>query len=145
MHVRNKLDIDASPQIVWAWLTHATLWPTWYDNADNVCILDGSAAGLELGSMFRWKTMGITVKCTVVENIVNERLAWSGRAYGIDVYHAWVLAPLTSGCSVLTEETQRGLLARLGKMYLPAKMYSAHQLWLECLQAKACSGLPPAV
>ncbi|MFQ3324789.1 MAG: hypothetical protein ACI90U_002620 [Pseudomonadales bacterium] len=110
IRVRNNLDIDASRQVVWAWLTHATLWPTWYENAENVCILDGSAVGLEIGSTFRWKIMGITVKCMVVEYIINERLAWSGRAYGIDVYHSWVLAPLTSGCSVITEETQRCLL-----------------------------------
>jgi uncharacterized protein YndB with AHSA1/START domain len=142
IHVRNELDIDATPERLWAWLIHATLWPTWYKHAANVISLNGAGSSLEMGSTFSWRTMGITVKCTVVEYVANERIAWTGRAYGIDVYHAWVLTPLTSGCNVLTEETQRGFLAGLGRMFLPAKMHKAHQLWLECLQDKARSGLP---
>ena len=145
VHVRNELDMDVPQEHVWAWLIHATLWPAWYENSSQVKILNGSAPILKKGSKFRWKTMGTAVNCTVVEYAPNERIAWSGRAYGVDVYHAWVLAPSSRGCRVLTEETQRGLLASLGKIVLPKQMHKAHQLWLESLEAKAHCGLPPMV
>ena len=149
IHVQNELEMGESPERIWAWLTHATHWPTWYANAANVQILDSpepaiksSEPKLEKDAQFRWKTMGITVNCRVVEFVANERIAWSGRAYGIDVYHAWILMPSDQGCRVQTEETQRGLLAGLGKGFLPNQMFKAHQLWLECLKSKAQSGLP---
>jgi hypothetical protein len=143
VHVRNELVTAEEQEKVWAWLIRATLWPVWYENAANVRILEGAGPNLEKGVRFKWKTMGITVNCTVVEYVPNERIAWTGRAFGIDVYHAWVLIPLEQGCCVLTEETQRGLIARLAKSFISNGMYNAHQLWLEGLKAKAHSGLPP--
>ena len=142
LHIQNELNIEATPERVWAWLIHATLWPTWYENSKDVIILSGSKSHLEMNSVFSWKTMGINVNCTVVEYIPNERIAWSGRVYGIDIYHAWVLDSLESGCGVLTEETQRGLLVVIGKRFLSDKIFNAHQLWLKCLEEKALSGLP---
>jgi len=44
---------------------------------------------------------------------------------------------------VLTEETQNGWLARLGKLLMPNRMAANHQLWLEGLSARGESG-PPA-
>jgi len=141
IHVRNELEVDGAQEHVWAWLIRATLWPTWYANAANVKILNSEGPDLEKNSRFRWKTMGAAVNCKVVEYIPNERIAWSGRAYGIDVYHAWALMPSKGGCRVLTEETQRGLFASLSKGFLPNRMFRAHQLWLECIETKAKSGM----
>jgi uncharacterized protein YndB with AHSA1/START domain len=143
IHVRNELDMAASPEHVWAWLTRPTLWPDWYLNSANVEILEGPAPELGDGTRFRWKTFGITIGSTVLECVPNERVAWEAQAFGIDVYHAWVLRPSPKGCHVLTEETQHGWLARLGKLFMPNRMYKYHQLWLEALESKAREGLPP--
>ena len=144
VHVRNELDMDAAPERVWSWLVRASLWPTWYVNSANVTILDGSGPDLQKGTRFRWKTFGVTITSTVLEYVTGERIAWDAHAFGIDAYHAWVLQPSTKGCHVLTEETQHGWLARLGKLFMPNRMYTFHQLWLEGLAAKAHAGLPPA-
>ena len=144
IHVRNELNMTATPSLVWAWLVRAPLWPNWYENASDVRIA-GPEEDLTDGSRFRWKTMGITVSCKVTEYIFEERIAWSGRAFGIEVHHAWVLTPSNLGCKVLTEETQRGWPAILGKLFLlPRQMHAAHQLWLEGLQCQAQSGSPPS-
>jgi len=142
IHVRNELDMAARQECVWAWLTHATLWPTWYNNSANVQILEGTGPALQKGSRFRWKTFGVTITSTVSEYVPNERIAWDAHALGIDAYHAWVLRPSARGCSVITEETQKGWLARLGKLLMPKRMYNFHQLWLEELEAKARGGKP---
>ena len=83
------------------------------------------------------------ITSTVREYVPGERIAWDAHAFGIDVYHAWVLQPSVHGCHVLTEETQHGWLARLGKLFMPNRMYTFHQLWLEELATKARAGLPP--
>lgn len=143
IHVRNELDIAGSPECVWAWLTRATLWPTWYVNSANVKILEGDGPDLKKGTRFRWKTFGVTITSTVLEYVPNERIAWNAHAFGLDVYHAWVLEPSAKGCRVLTEETQHGWLARLSKLIMPNRMYQYHQIWLEGLGAKARAGLLP--
>lgn len=144
VHVRNELDMAAAPKRVWAWLIRATLWPTWYVNSANVKIFEGTGLDLQKGTRFRWKTFGVTITSTVLEYVPRERIAWGAHAFGIDAYHAWVLQPSARGCQVVTEETQRGWLARLGKLFMPNRMYKFHQLWLEGLATKAHTGLPPA-
>lgn len=145
VHVRNELDMAATQHHVWAWLIRATLWPAWYINSANVEILEGPGPNLGKGTRFRWKTFGIMITSTVREYVPNERIAWDAHAFGIDVYHAWVLQSSARGCLVLTEEAQRGWIARLGKLLMPNRMYKFHQLWLEGLESKACAGLPPDV
>lgn len=145
VHVCNELDMAAEQKHVWAWLTRATLWPTWYINSANVKILEGTGPDLHQGTRFRWTTFGVTITSTVIECVPGERIAWDARALGVDAYHAWVLQPSSQGCHVLTEETQHGWLARSGKLLMPNRMYKFHQLWLEGLANKARLGFPPAV
>ena len=120
-----------------------TLWPTWYVNAAHVRILQGSGPDLALGTKFRWKTFDVTITSTVLEFVPYERIAWDAHALGIEVYHAWVLQPTQQGCHVLTEETQHGWLARLGKLIMPNRMHKYHQIWLESLARQSRAGLPP--
>ena len=143
IHVRNELDMAAPPERVWAWLIRTPLWPAWYFNSSNVKIISGIDQDLREGSRFHWKTFGVSLVSTVREYVPNERIAWDARAFGVDAYHAWVLRPSARGCHVLTEETQHGLIARLGKLFMPNRMYKYHQLWLEALAGKAGAGLPP--
>jgi uncharacterized protein YndB with AHSA1/START domain len=143
IHIRNELDMAASQENVWAWLTRLTLWPTWYVNSANMKILEGSGPDLKEAIRFRCKTFGVTITSMVLEYVPNERIAWDGHALGIDVYHAWVLVRSATVCRVLTEETQHGWLARLGKLLMPNRMHRFHQVWLEELERKAQAGLPP--
>jgi len=143
VHIRNELDMDADPEYVWAWLIRAKLWPTWYNNSANVEIIRGSGPDLAEDTRFRWKTFGVTITSTVREFVPGQRIAWDAHAFGLDVYHAWVLQPSSKGCHVLTEETQHGFIARLGALFMPSRMYKFHQIWLEGLERQAQKGLPP--
>ena len=105
-------------------------------------ILEGPQPDLAPGTRFRWLTFGVRIESVVREFEPCERLAWDARAPGIRAYHAWLLTRTDSGCHVLTEETQHGFLARLGKFFLPNRMYRGHQLWLDRLEQKAREGLP---
>lgn len=145
VHVRNELAMSAPVARVWAWLIRAQLWPTWYENSANVQFLEGPPPDLALGTRFRWRTFSVTVESTVVEFIPMERIAWDARTLGLEAYHAWVLRETPEGCHVVTEETQRGSLARLGDLVLPNRMSKHHQIWLERMEIQARAGFPPPV
>jgi hypothetical protein len=134
--------MSAKPEDVWAWLLRAVRWPTWYPNCSNVRLEDSPKPDLAPGVHFRWRTNGVSLRSHVMEFEPCQRLDWDARGIGVHAYHAWLIEPRPSGCWVLTEETQLGWLARLGKLLMPNKMSRVHQLWLERLQAMAVEGPP---
>jgi len=126
----------AAPDKIWMALIDAKSWPQWYPNARRVEILSNEKQ-LSPGARFRWTTFGARIVSDVVEFIPNERIAWTGKAFGIDVYHAWLITPSANGAHVLTEETQYGALARLAAALAPKRMHRFHQIWLERLEVRA--------
>lgn len=142
-HVSNEIVVKAAPGVVWAWLVRAGDWPDWYPNSSNVRI-EGGGPNLRPGVAFSWRTFGVSVACTVREFVPYERIAWDGAGLLIDIYHAWLVTPQPGGCHVLTEENQHGLAARAQAIFMPRRMFTGHQLWLERLKAKAEAGLPAA-
>ena len=144
IHVRNEISVASSPQNVWMWLVRAQLWPTWYPNSDNIKFLNGKSPDLAVNTTFQWKTFGITIKSTVREFVPFERLAWDARGAGLTAYHAWLIQSKNEGTHIITEETEKGWFARLGKVLRPKRVEQIHQVWLERLAEKAMTGLPPA-
>ena len=111
VHVSNEIEISAPPEIIWAWLVRASLWSEWYPTVRGVTIAGGKS-DLDLGSKFTWRIFGVTLSSTVEEFVPHERLAWSAQFEGVDAYHAWLIERKPTGCRVLTEENQKGWLAR---------------------------------
>lgn len=132
VHVRNSLAIAAPAAAVWKALVRVPDWPKFYNNASNTAIA-GGASELAANSRFRWRSFGVDLDTEVVEFVAGERIAWLARGLGVEAYHAWAIAPTAAGCDVLTEETQYGILARLGALVMPGRMHTQHQLWLEGL------------
>jgi hypothetical protein len=133
VHVVNSLDMAAAPDAVWRVLIRAPDWPGFYANASNVAVA-GGAAELSAGADFTWRTFGVDLKTQVREFEPPSHIAWLATAPGIEAYHAWLITPAPGGgCRVLTEETQRGLVARAGRMIFPGRMELWHQRWLEGL------------
>ena len=143
-HAVNELQIPAEPEVVWAWLCRADLWPSYYSNARRVKHLEGPWPEIELGSRWRWLTFGAFVTSELVEYQPKQRLAWSAKELGGRGHHGWVLRRQAGGTFVRTEETQRGLGIRLAKPALRPLMVRFHQRWLEGLSRVASEGAPPA-
>ena len=143
VHVSNEIEISAPPEIIWAWLVRASLWSEWYPTVRGVTIAGGKS-DLDLGSKFTWRIFGVTLSSTVEEFVPHERLAWSAQFEGVDAYHAWLIERKPTGCRVLTEENQKGWLARLNKLLRPSNVSYYHYVWLEALKSKAEKGYPPS-
>ncbi|WP_256469395.1 SRPBCC domain-containing protein [Agarivorans sediminis] len=138
MHVKNQLDISASPEDIWSNLVHAPDWPTWRRNTTSVQIIDGNGQALSKGAIFYWQTPLTTIKGTVVEFTPNKRLAWKGEIGTSDMYHAWVLQPSNKGCKVITEATQRNGITWLSKYFMANKIQAYHRKWLEQIKQQVC-------
>jgi uncharacterized protein YndB with AHSA1/START domain len=134
--VSNEITIAAPPSAVWAWLINATRWPEWYPNSSAVRTESGRPT-LSPGERFTWRTFGVQVRSAVREFVPEERIAWDGTGFQLDVYHAWLVEKRTGGCWVLTEENQNGLAARVQALMMPNRMYRGHALWLTRLKAQA--------
>ncbi len=136
VHCINELEISAPPQAIWAQLIRAAEWPDWYANSAKVRI-EGGARDLSSGARFTWRTFGVDLTTEVLEFVPGERIAWLAKASGVAAYHAWLITPTAAGCRVLTEETQHGLIARVGRLIFPSRMERWHQVWLEGLAMRA--------
>ncbi|WEJ99124.1 MAG: hypothetical protein P0Y59_19600 [Candidatus Sphingomonas phytovorans] len=134
IHVVNRLDSATAPEIVWRRLIHAAGWPAIYANASDVAI-EGGGADLFAGALFTWKTFGVALRSEVREFEPETRIAWLAKGIGVTAYHAWLIVPTASGCMILTEETQYGLVSRAGRLLFPTRMERWHQKWLEALAA----------
>ena len=142
VYTLNQLAVSAPPERVWAWLVRPGAWPSYYGNASNVRFVDGGGPELRLGSVFRWRTFGVTVETIVTELVPNERLTWTGKTAGGTGCHGWVIVGTATGCQVVTEETQRGIVPSLGRWFLCRGLLSQHQRWLEGLARVAAGGSP---
>jgi uncharacterized protein YndB with AHSA1/START domain len=143
VHVTNEIVSPAPAEALWAWLVRAALWPAWYENSSGVEFPEGGGPDLAPGTVFRWRTFGVSITSRVKEFVAPERIAWSARGMGVDAYHAWLLEPRADGCRILTEETQHGWLARTGSLVMPRRMEKYHQVWIEALSRQAQAGPPP--
>ncbi|MBD5654154.1 MAG: hypothetical protein IAI50_03110, partial [Candidatus Eremiobacteraeota bacterium] len=67
LYVRNRLDMDASVEAVWASLVAAPLWPTWFPNATAVALPAGRDI-LEASMKFSWSQSGVRLASDVREH-----------------------------------------------------------------------------
>jgi Polyketide cyclase / dehydrase and lipid transport len=141
VYARNEIAIAAAPERVWRWLIRAAGWPSWYSNSRNVKFLSGAPPDLAPGTEFRWKTFGATIISRVIVLEPPRELGWNARGI-LSAYHGWEIVPDASGCRVITEECQNGILPRLASWYLIPMLLRGHQKWIESLKSRAESGDP---
>jgi len=133
--------IDAPIENVWQWLIAAPLWPTWFRNAANVRLDSGNLLSSDV--RFRWSQTGVALDSTVQEFAPFERLAWFAKSPLVRAYHTWDLREIGGRTSVVTDETQQGIMPTLLGFALRGQMLKLHDLWLAELGKKAAQGPPP--
>jgi len=125
----NEADVDARPEVAWAWLTRADLWSTWFPRAEHVRFEHGGPS-LSVGTVVVWEMLGSTIRVTVVRAEPPNVLAWEGGAGGVHAYHAWLIEPRGDGAHVVTVESERGVLPALAGWAFKGKLRKAHDEWL---------------
>ena len=137
VYVFNELHTQKSPEAIWEVLIDALVWPEFYKNCKRPA-LDAGHERLQAGTTFHWTTFGVRVHTTIEEFEPHERLAWRGvTPGGGSAYHGWVIEKTATGCRIVTEETQRGVVPWLGRWFLRGAMHKQHQRWFEGLAGAA--------
>ncbi len=138
-HVVNEL-VTATPRAtLWRRLVDAENWPMLYANAKRVEITSGRKL-LEAGAAFAWTSFSLRLKSEVLACEPERFLAWRAMGLGVDALHWWRLDDHLEGVRIVTEETQIGWMARLGKAFIPRDLKRQHQKWLEGLATGKISG-----
>ena len=133
----NELRTTLDAQTLWPVLVRVKDWPSWYPHAANIRT-PGAEPDLRLGSVFRWKTMGVNLRTEVVEFEPFTALAWIATGPVSRAFHRWDFAPAAEGgCLVSTEEVETGIAPRLLARRLKRDLSRAHQVWLEQLVERA--------
>ncbi len=125
--------IAAKPGHVWGLLSDIDRWPTW-NALVQTAILSGP---LHPGSIFKWKSKGITIISTLQEVEPNERLAWAGKAFGTAAIHVWEIEPTDRGVVLRTEESFDGWLTRLMPTTMQRTLDETLAAWLQAIKSEA--------
>jgi len=107
VYVSNEKAVSATPAGVWEVLINAAGWPGWYGPIRNVRLEDGDV-NLNPGTRFRWSISRQPLSSQVRVFEPTAQLAWESRNPLIRTFHVWHLLPTATGCTVMSEECQRG-------------------------------------
>lgn len=112
IHFTNDLEVEASPETIWALLTNPAAWPSFYPGVEHVELLDGHET-FRLGTRFETNLAGQDIYASVQEFEPMTRIAWGGgpkASLESRAYHAWIITPTARGTHLWTEETMQGPL-----------------------------------
>jgi hypothetical protein len=105
----------------------------------RAAVIPGAGAPPQLGPdvEFSWTTFGLRVRSRVTEFEPGEKIAWTAKAAGVDVYHRWYFKPYGGGTMVITEECEKGPVVSILRWAMNRALHAGHQLWLESLRGPA--------
>jgi hypothetical protein len=92
---------------------------------------------LAAGSIFRWKSGGLTIASTIQVVEPNQQIGWTGKALGTRASHVWNLEPHNDGTMLTTEESMEGWLVAILKLFMPNFLERSLDTWLQSLKSKA--------
>lgn len=129
----SEIEIVAAPTVVWEVLTDIEEWPSWNSDVKSVSM----QGGLTEGSAFRWKAGPGTITSVFQTVEPPRRIAWSGKALGIQAMHVYALEARNGTTRVRTEESYDGLIARLFRGPLQKTLNGSLESGLRHLKAES--------
>jgi uncharacterized protein YndB with AHSA1/START domain len=128
-----ELYIQAPPEVVWKIHTDINNWNQWHPDITEAH-LEGPLA---VGSIFRWKSGGLTITSTIQVVEPNQRIGWTGTGFGAQASHIWTLRPHNDGTMLTTEESMQGWLVTILKLFMPTFLDKSLDVWMQSLKGKA--------
>jgi hypothetical protein len=130
---RSEILILAPPEQVWDIHTNIDSWHMW-----NPAISASSLHGpIAVGSIFRWKSGGLTITSTLKIVEPQRQIGWTGKGFGTRAVHRWELERLDHGTLLRTEESLEGWLVRLLKGMMGKMLEDSLIDWLAALKAQS--------
>jgi hypothetical protein len=130
---RDEILIDAPLDTIWGLQTDISSWSQWQPDIDASTI----EGPLEVGTVFRWQTYGLSIESTIQEIDAPRRIVWSGLAHGITAIHVWTMTPSEDRVLVHTEESWDGDPVRAEPEEMQQALDDSLRAWLQSLKHKA--------
>ncbi len=128
-----EIFIQAPSEVVWKTHTDINAWSQWQPGITTAKL----AGPLAVGSIFQFKSGGLTITSTIQVIEPNQRIGWTGQALGTQASHIWLLTPHPNGTLLTTEESMAGWLVSLLKFVMPKFLENSLDTWLQSLKSKA--------
>jgi hypothetical protein len=128
-----QIRIAATKERVWDLLSSIDRWPKW-NALVQTAVLSGP---LQPGSVFKWKSKGLTIISTLQEVAPNERLTWTGKAFGTQAIHTWDIEGTDQGVVLRTAESFDGWLPRLMPKTMRRTLDETLPAWLKAIKSEA--------
>jgi hypothetical protein len=125
--------IQAPPEVVWKTHTDINAWSQWQPGISTAKL----AGSLAVGSIFQFKSGGLTITATIQVVEPNQRIGWTGQALGAQARHIWLLTSHQNGTLLTTDESMEGWLVSLLKLIMPKFLERSLDTWLQSLKSKA--------
>lgn len=133
MVIEESILIRADVATVWETLTDLTCWKNWNRGLTEA---EGGTGRLASGETFtfciRPFLFPVRLQPVIEEVVLNERLVWTGRKFGIFSRHEFLFHQTSEGVRVTSRETLRGLLLMLGNLSFP--VWKVRELTIGMLQ-----------
>ena len=133
----NEIVVHAGCGTIFANLTDAESWPSWYSNSKDVKVLNTPDHKLRKNARVSWETFGFHIDSRVHEFEPDSRIGWFGDGNGVHAYHTFFLEKTSEGCHIITEEVVKGPGAIQFREEQPSAMHAGHQLWLTSLKERS--------
>jgi hypothetical protein len=130
---RDEVLIDAPLGTIWSLQSDISSWSEWLPDIDASTV----EGPLEVGTIFRWQTYGLSIESTIQEIDAPRRIVWSGLAQGITAIHAWTMTPSEDRVLVHTEESWDGDPVRAQPEEMQQALDGSLRAWLQNLKHKA--------
>jgi uncharacterized protein YndB with AHSA1/START domain len=130
---RKEVFIQATPGVVWKIHTDINAWSQWHPDIT----MTNLEVPLAVGSVFRWKSGGMTLTSTIQVVEPGRQIGWTGRGLGSKAIHLWTLEPRNGGTLLVTEESLEGWLVRLLKVVTPGFLEESLDTWLQAIKREA--------
>jgi hypothetical protein len=130
---RDEVLIDAPLGTIWSLQSDISSWSEWLPDIDASTV----EGPLEVGTIFRWQTYGLSIESTIQEIDAPRRIVWSGLAQGITAIHAWTITPSEDRVLVHTEESRDGDPVRAQPEEMQQALDGSLRAWLQSLKHKA--------
>jgi hypothetical protein len=138
--VENRVEIGASPEVLWACFADLTKWSHWFPALDEAEWVAGTP--WTIGAQFRQTVRGgfpigsVTGVATIVEISASPYVSWEGKVAGMGAIHGFRFDATAGGTQVLSRHEFYGLWALLARLFfLTRRVHKLYQTALEGLKA----------
>ncbi len=135
---KKTITINAPIGKVWRIFSDVNNWDEWQKE-----IVDPVINGpFKAGTVFHWKSNGLTIASTLQSVELNKEVAWSGPAFGAFAIHTWHFTENNGQTTVSVEESMEGWLVKLLKGKFQSSLDTSIEHWLADLKTESEKEIP---